>query len=450
MKKVCAIGICIVLWLTAVLLPVSAVSYTLPEDMKLSAKSAIFVSLGATPEADTVLYERDADTPRAPAAMLRMMVGCYAVKLIREQSMDTDTVTGTYTLACDNIITGTGLGTANLKIGDVWTLKDMLTVSMMETAADACVTMAVTLSGSVEAFVAGMNEMAQEIGCENTVFVNVTGLDAAGQYTTARDMMKITRRAMEYPELVEMLSQPQYKVKPVKGAEQVRANSNGMIRTITDSYYRRLSFGRTGFTDNAGRCMAAVAQDNGYEYLAVVMGCAKEDGSDYALAHYEDMRALCEWGFSNFTYKTLISKNQPVTQLSVDLAWSRDTLPLVAETDFSTIVEKNLDPSTVRVVPVLDQQGAVDAPIEKGTAYGKAELYINIDQKIGEVTLIAGESLERSDVLALWRSFRAFLASPWLYIILGLLLVMIAAYIILSILHNRRRRRYKGGPRLRR
>ena len=84
---------------------------------------------------------------------------------------------------------------------------------------------------------------------------------------------------------------------------------------------------------------------------------------------------------------------------------------------------------------------AVDAPIIKDTASGKAELYINLDQKIGEVPMVAGASVERSGVLAAWRVVVQVFTSPWLYIALGLLVTLVVGYVLLSAVHNRRRRR---------
>ena len=83
----------------------------------------------------------------------------------------------------------------------------------------------------------------------------------------------------------------------------------------------------------------------------------------------------------------------------------------------------------------------VDAPVEKGTVYGKVELYVNLDQKIGEVELVAGESVEQSQILAVWEKVRGFLSSPWFYAGIGLLVGLLVLYIILNIVHNRNRRK---------
>ena len=100
----------------------------------------------------------------------------------------------------------------------------------------------------------------------------------------------------------------------------------------------------------------------------------------------------------------------------------------------------DLDPSTILKKETLNAD-VVDAPITKGEVYGKVELFINVDQKIGEVNLVASESVERSEILSIWAQVQSFLSSPWFYGGLALLAVLLVGYIILNIVHNRRRRR---------
>lgn len=442
LKKLCVLCLSLLLAIAAFAAPLTAgASYALPDTVPLSAKSALLLYLGGNAEEDIPLFTRDADTRRSPGATVRVMVGLHAIRLIRERNIDLDTATGVYDRTCYNQITGSGLGVVQMQIGDEWTLRDLLTASMAETAADACVTLCHTLAGSVSAFVDGMNALAVELGCTATSFSNVTGLDALGQYTTARELAVIMRAAMDYPELVSMMGVNSYEVTPVVGKKQTRASVNSMLRPITDSYYSKLQFGRTGYADEAGRCMVSVAKDGGFSYMVVVLGSAAADGSDRAIAHFEDSQNLFEWAFDHFTYKILLSEGQPVGQLSVDLAWSTDTVTLVSGRSFGTVVPKDLDVGTVILKPVLTAEQAVDAPVEKGTAYGTVELYINLDQKIGEVPLVAGASVERSEVLAVWRVIRRMVSSKWLYIALGLLVLLIAVYAVLNVLHNRKKRR---------
>ncbi|MDD3692873.1 MAG: hypothetical protein PHX02_03085 [Oscillospiraceae bacterium] len=441
--------------LTSVLLHTTAqaagVLYDLPSNMKISAKSAILVSLGATPEEDTVLYEKQPDSKRSPAALVRMMVGVTAIEIIRDKGIDIDKVTGKYSSEAFNIIAGTGLTTVQMQFGEEWTIRDLLSISMIQTAADACVTLAITLSGSHSQFVAEMNKLAKKIGCENTSFANVTGIDSLNQYTTVRDLYKIMRYAMDYPEYELLFAAIQHTCNPVSGGtKRTYATTNDMLRSTTSYYYSPMAFGKTGYTTPAGRCLASVARDSGYEYLCIVMGEPDTDEQGNRGVYFRDTRALYQWAFNNFIYEKLLDKYETVTQIKVNLAWDRDSVPLRPKNDVAAIVIKGLDKSTIEYDINLTAD-SVDAPITKGQVLGKVMLKTNVDQVIGEVDLIASESVERSQLLAVWTNVQTFLSSPWFFIGLALLALLLIGYFILGLVHNRkrRRRRYKSLKRYR-
>lgn len=439
MKKLLAILLVLAVALAAA--PTVGASYSLPDDLTLHAKSAMLVYIDSSIEKDHIVFERDADTRRDPAATLRVMVGLYAIRLIREKNIDMDTVTGVYDMTCYNQVTGTGLGVVGMYLGNTWTLRDLLAASMAETAADACVVMCQTLAGSTAAFVDGMNALAAEIGCTNTHFQNVTGLTAEGQYTTARDLYRITRAAMEYPELTAMLGAPSYEVTPVVGRKQVRATTTFMLRSSAESYYKYLQFGRAGSTENEGRNMVGLAKNGGYQYMAVVLGSEMPDGQDSAIVHFEDAHDLFDWGFFHFSYRTLLSAGQPVGQLKVELAWSTDTVVLAAGSAFGAVVPDDTALSEVEIRPVLSGDGRVDAPVKKGDVFGTAEIWIVGGDKIGEVPMVAADSVSRSTLLAITRGFKRVFTSKWLYIAIGLFCLLAAGYVLLSALQNRKRRK---------
>ena len=414
--------------------------YDLPSGTTVSALSALLVSLGPTQEEDVILYDKDADKERSPAALVRLMVGCTAIRIIQENNIDIDTATGTYTVASFNkYISGTGIGVAQMNYGEVWTVRDLLSVSMIHSAADACVTLAETLSGSVEQFVAQMNALAAEIGCTDTNFSNVTGLDSIFQYTTANDVYRMMRYGMNSSEFVDMLSATNYDVKPVSGgSETTLVTTNNMLKTSSTFYYTPMKFGRNGSSDGAGLCLASVAQDSGYEYLCVVLGSPLSEKT----AQFTDTKTLYKWAFKNFAYKTLLDENDPVAQLKVNLAWNKDTVTLIPEKSFATTVTNELTKNTV-IKKVTLYSDSVDAPVAKGQVYGKVELYISVDQKIGEVNLVASESVERSEALAVWSKINQFLTSPWFYAGLVLLVLLLIGYVILNIVHNQKRKRMR-------
>ncbi len=416
--------------------------YLLPSDMMLYADTALLINLGSDASRDVVLYEKAADEVRAPGAMMRFMVVAYTLHTLEKTGMDMDAVTGSYSVELFNkYVAGTDVPTANMQYGETWTLRDLLTVSFMQNASDAVTTLACTLDGDVNTFVDGMNALAQEIGCDYTHFANVTGLDSLSQYTTARDMYRIIRYAQGFSLFEEIVSTRQYTVKPVAvGTERLLVSINSMQQSSSQFYYSPLAFGRTGLSEHEGRTCASVARDGGYEYLVVVMGVPDKNEAGEGGLHFRDTRELFRWAFRSFEHATILTKSEILASVQVDLAWNTDHVNLIPEREFSTVVEKSLDPEQIirnRVV----YKNAVQAPVKKGTVLGKVELIINVDQKIGEVNLVAAEDVERSQLLHAWRGFKGFFTSPWFWLGLGILLVLIIGYIILNILYNRRRRR---------
>lgn len=450
MKKMRIFSFFATLLVTAAVLgaPLSASAlYDLPADKEISATSVMLVNLGATKEQDVVIFERDADAQILPSALVRVMTTVVALDIITEKGIDMNTATGTYDVDKFNIIAGTGLGTimGEASKRETWTIKDLLYTAYMDTAADAAVTLAVTLAGSHASFVDRMNQKAEELGCTNTHFANVHAADVAGQYVSARDMYLITREAMDYPEFMNIARQVQYTVKPVSGGPEQRVVTtvNNMIRpTAGDAYYKPMVFGRTGTTDT-GRNIVSVAADSGYEYMAVVLNSRlkNEDGTR-SNQFVDDTKELYRWAFNGFTYSTVLNKKEPVTQLSVRLAWDTDTVSLVPKDDFSTIISAQMSASSIRKEVTMYEE-VVDAPVEKGHVYGKVELFINMDQKIGEMELVAADSVEASQILVTWEAVKSFLTSPWFYGGLILLAVLLIGYIVLNVVHNRRRKRRK-------
>lgn len=418
------------------------VGYTLPEGTVVYADSALLVNLGSDIDRDVVLYAKAADEVRAPGAMMRFMVVAYTLHRLETTGMDLDAVTGAYTVEMfNNYVAGTGVPTANMQYGETWTLRDLLTVSFIQNASDAVTVLACTLDGSVPAFVEGMNALAKEIGCDYTHFSNVTGLDSLGQYTTPRDVYRIIRYAQRFSVFEDIVGCRQYTIKPIAGGtERTLVSVNAMQQSSSMFYYSPLAFSRTGLSSHEGRTCASVARDSGYEYLVVVMSTPEQNEAGENGLHYRDTRTLFRWAFNKFEHATVLAKSEILASVKVRLSWSTDHVNLVPAREFSTVVESSLDPDQIiKKVTVYEEQ--VDAPVTKDTALGKVELIVNVDQKIGEVDLVAANDLNRSWLLYAFSGLGGFFTSPWFWLGLGLLILLIAGYVLLNIAYNRRRRR---------
>ncbi len=420
--------------------------YTLPEATTVHAEAALLVNLGSSMDKDVVLYAREADEVHAPGAMIRFMVITYALHRIEELGMDMDTATGTYTVEMfNNYVAGTGVPTVNMNFGETWTIRSLLKASFLQNASDAVTTLAFAIDGGVTPFVQGMNKLAEELGCDYTHFANVTGLDSLSQYTTARDVYRIIRYGMSFSRFEDLTSHLPFTVTPVSGGtERTLVTINHMHQSSSQFYYSPLMFSRTGLSEHEGRTCASVAQDSGYEYMVVVMGCPETNEAGESGLHYRDTKALFRWAFNNFSYSTVLAKSEILASVKVNLSWNADHVNLVPAAAYSTVVESQLDPDQV-IKKVTVYQKELDAPIEKGMVLGKVELIVNVDQKIGEVELVAADSINRHWLLHTTRGVKNFFSSPWFWAAVGLLVALIIGYVILYITYNRRRRRERLG-----
>ena len=434
--------------LTATLLlsciaPVSAAEgYSLPTDLSLNAASAILVSLGNDAESDMVLYAKNPDEVRAPGAMMRYMVLAYALHRIEEKGLNVDTDTGTYTTALFNeYVAGTGVATANMAYGEEWTLRDLLTVSFIHNASDAVVVLAAAIDGDVRTFIDGMNTLAMEMGCVNSHFYWLSGLDSLSQYSTARDMYRIVRYCQSFSLFEDLASPSQVTVKPVKGGTQRTITTNNHLAMSSSMYYYEdLVYSRTGLSDTDGRTCAALARKSGYEYLVVVMGCPEENDAGEKMLHYRDTKALFQWAFKDFEYRVILGKDEIMKTLKVEQAWEVDRVNLVPVKEIATVVKKDIPNNVIRPEITLTTE-TLTAPVKKGTVCGKVELFINDDQKIGEVELVTAEDISRSELMHGWDGFTGGVNKvlPYVLIGVGVLVALVVVYIIIAVTHNHRR-----------
>ncbi|MBQ7088439.1 MAG: D-alanyl-D-alanine carboxypeptidase [Clostridia bacterium] len=423
--------------------PVTAAGYPLPEDVTVYSEAAILVSLAGDPAQDVVLYEKNGDTAYSPGTMLRYMVLGYALKRIEEKGLDVDTEGGAYSIALFNqYVAGTGVNPAGMGYGEEWSLRDLMTLSFIHTASDAVVVLAEAIDGDVPTFLAGMNALAAELGCTNSYFDKLSGLDTAQQRTSPRDMYRIVRYCLQFSMFEELTSPFIYTVHPLKGGNERRiAGNNELMQVSSVHYYSPIVHSRPGRSEKDGRACAAVARDSGYEYLVVTMGGPITNDAGEGNLHYKDVKALLRWAFKKFEYKTVLAKREILATIKVNHAWDIDHVNLIPADEVATVVRTDIDTDQIiRKVTVYEPE--VDAPVEQGTVYGKVELFVNVDQKIGEVELVASQSLERSALQYTWDGILAFLggALPYVLILLGVAVLLVILYIVYAINHNRKRR----------
>ena len=232
------------------------------DELSLSAKSAVLIEA----ETGTVLYAKNAEERRAMASTTKIMT---AILTIEAGDLDRRFTVDPYAI----MVEGTSMG---LREGDIVSRRDLLYGILLPSGNDAANAAAVSVSGSMSAFVKKMNEKAEQLGLENTHFVTPSGLDADGHYTTALDLANLTAYAMQnelFREIVSCKSkQLEFGNPPYK---RWLYNSNKML-----SRYEGAIGVKTGFTDNARRCLVSAAERDGVTLIAVTLN-AGDDWNDH-------------------------------------------------------------------------------------------------------------------------------------------------------------------------
>src|SRR5690606_7739634 len=277
-----------------------------------------------------------------------------------------------------------------LEVGEQMTLKDLLYGIAVESANDAAVAVAEHLAGSEEAFAQLMNERARAIGAMNTNLSNASGLPPADigmpgrtHVTSAYDIAVVSRYGYTLPMFEELVSTyGPYRVRVGTRAEREFWNRNRLLR-----FYEGANGIKTGYTQEAGYCLAASAVRGNLHLIAVVLGAPTREGRD------EDIRTLLNWGFSQYQAQEVVRADEELARIRVSKGVA-DAVPIVPERPLHVAVPRG---GRVEVQKELRLPDRVLAPIERGQAVG--ELIIRLDgQELDRVPLVAGGDVPRGRV----------------------------------------------------
>ena len=283
------------------------------EQLLETAKSVILYEL----DSKTLVYAWNADEQLDPSGMNKIMTALLALE--KGNSADVVTVTRS---ALDSVPIGSM--SANLKKGEQMSLLDLLYCMMVGSANDAAAVIAEHISGSQEAFVALMNQRAKELGCTNTNFLNANGLSVEGQYSTARDLAKITEAALENEIFTQLFCTETHTV-PATNESDARniLTTNYMMskETIKTQFDERVTGGKTGALTTTDRSLIATSQTEQIRYLSVVMGAKGEvsdRGSVTKFGSFEETKVLLDHGFDGYVKRELFAAGQSMARFEVE------------------------------------------------------------------------------------------------------------------------------------
>ena len=231
------------------------------DDIELKSKSAVLYNMTD----DKVLYEKNADQEVYIASLTKMMTALVAIENIKDFNQK---VVVTSDMLKDVTY---DLSVAGFNVGNILTYDEILYGIILKSGADATEIAAYSISGSEKEFVKLMNQKAEEIGMNNSHFSNVIGIEGDNHHSTARDVMKLVKYALQNKKFKEVFGTKTYK------------NMNGPLKRITDSSTFNMDYvkgAKTGFTFDAGLCLATYANNGTTEFISVTIGAPYKEKNE--------------------------------------------------------------------------------------------------------------------------------------------------------------------------
>lgn len=332
-----------------------------------------------------VLYSQNPDEKLAIASVTKIMTLLIAAEEMRagRLSME-DTVIASYNaFSMDGSVIW-------LNEGEKMSVYDITRSIVISSANDACVALSEHIAGSEEEFVNRMNKRAAELNMNDTHFVNCTGLDANGHYSTASDVAKMAAELRKYDCYDEFLMTRLTYVREGTDRATQLLNTNRLLN------YEGITGLKTGTTDNAGYCFTATAKRGDMELVAVVLGAETDDG------RFEIAEQLLDYGFGGFELFVPEFDSEQLHDVEVKGGVVR-TVPIQTEGNLQCLIPRGKSGNVTYLYNIRQQ---VNAPISAGDSVGKIIVLLE-DDTLFVVKVIAKEpSQELSFMTSLWFVFK--------------------------------------------
>ena len=310
------------------------------------------------------IAEKNADEPLEPASITKLMTAYVVFKEISN---------GSLALSDKVRISEKAWRTPGsrmfVEVNTQVPVADLIKGMIIQSGNDATVALAEQVAGSEDSFAALMNQHAQRLGMTHTHFVNSTGLPDKEHYTTARDIVRISRALIkEFPEYYRWYSEKKYTYNDI-----TQYNRNKLL--WRDESVDGL---KTGHTESAGYCLVTSAERDGMRLISVVLGTKSEE------ARADASQALINYGFRFFETHKLYDGG---TKLTSSRVWKGATENVdlgLADTLYVTIPRgeyKNLDAS-------MQLHEQIVAPVSDGQALGEVVVRLG-DQTVADKNLVA-------------------------------------------------------------
>ncbi|MFC4324097.1 D-alanyl-D-alanine carboxypeptidase family protein [Litchfieldia salsa] len=344
-----------------------------------NAKSAVVIER----DTGTVLYDKNSHEKLPPASMTKIMTMLLIMEAIDQGSISLDEKVRTSEHAASM-----GGSQIFLEPGEEMTVDEMLRGIAIASGNDASVAMAERIAGSEEGFVEKMNQKVKELGLENTLFQNPTGLPAENHYSTSYDMAIMAKELLKYELITKYTGKYEDYLREDSDDKFWLVNTNRLVK-----FYPGVDGLKTGYTSEAKYCLTATAEKDGMRLITVIMGAPtpKERNAQTT--------KMLDYGFSQFKTHPMFERNEVVSKVKVGKG-SENTVDLVTSEPISVLTKKGEAIDDVKKEFIVKED--VSAPVKKGDELGTLIIKKN-DKVLSESPLLASEDIEEA---SWWKLFK--------------------------------------------
>jgi serine-type D-Ala-D-Ala carboxypeptidase (penicillin-binding protein 5/6) len=344
------------------------------EGFQTAAPYAILIEA----DSGSVLYEKNADQPVPPASLSKLMTAEIVFNEIKQGRMQ---------LSDELIVSenawrrgGAPSHTSSMfaPIHSRVSIDDLLHGVVIQSANDACITLAEGIAGSEDKFAEMMTKRARELGLSKATFGNSNGLPDPRQLMTVRELALLAQHIIrDYPEFYKLYSEREFTFNKIR---QQNRNPLLAMNLGADGL-------KTGFIKEAGYGLVGSAVQNGMRLIVVINGAKSEK------ERAEEGKKLLEWGFHNFQATVLFPDGQTIAEAKV-YGGAQSGVPLLAPGEVKLMVPRNV---REKIIARVVYTGPVRAPVQQGQSIGRLKVWRN-DTVALEVPLRAAESVETGNL----------------------------------------------------
>ncbi len=376
MKKVLITGLAVLLVATQGVATTPSPPVVAPTVFDTPARQAILIDASS----GQLLFEKDADTAIPPASMSKIMTMYLVFEALRDGRLNRE-----------QLVTISSLARAQegsrmfIEVGEKVKVDDLIHGAIIQSGNDACVALAEATGGSVEHFVALMNQKAAQLGLKNSHFANPTGLPNPGHSMSARDLATLASRLInDFPQDYAIYSQREFTWNGI-----VQPNRNPLLGSYPDA-----DGVKTGHTDEAGYCLIGSALRDNLRLITVVTGLPSSATRGQAAA------AILTMGFREFIALPIAAGNTPLLQVPVVLGAKPMVEVQLPRAMQPLLARQKVNPSNV--VLEVSYNAHLTAPIAQGQEVAKLQLKTTQGDVIQEMPLQATQAVAAGGFMARW------------------------------------------------